>query len=352
MRLISSLLIAFLVMGLMGCKKEDCNPPENTSSALENGFLVLNEGLFQQNNASLTFVREDNQTIENRLFLNENGRLLGDTGNDMEIYQNNIYIVVNASSTIEVVNKETLKSVAQISMQYQGNSISPRAIDFYNNSAFVCGFDGYVYEINLSSNQITSRFQVGNNPEDVLVVNDKLFISNSGGLNAPNYDSTVFIYDILTSQITAKNVGANPGKLIADATGDVYVVKRGNYSSDPSSLVRLDVQNNYEPTALNIPCTSIFLDNDVLYLGFYDFSASTSNISTFDVNTESILNANFISSTDILTLYGVAVKNNVVYCMDARGFTNTGVIRKFNANGNNIGAYEVGLNPNKILFYE
>lgn len=349
MRLISSLLIAFLIIG---CKKDDCNPPEDLSSSLEKGFLVLNEGLFQQNNASLTFVREENQNIENQLFLSKNGRLLGDTGNDMKEYQNNIYIVVNASNTIEIVNKETLKSVAQISMQYQGNSISPRAIDFYNNTAFVCGFDGYVYEVNLSSNQITSRFQVGLNPEDVLVVDNKLFISNSGGLNAPNYDSTVFIYDILTAQITEKNVGANPGKLIADKAGDVYVIKRGNYGSDPSTLVRLDAQNNYEPIALDIPCTSMFLDDDILYLGFYDFSASTSKVSTFDVSTENLVNASFLSSSDIITLYGVAIKNNVVYCMDARGFTNTGVIRKFNANGNNIGEYEVGLNPNNILFYD
>ena len=344
----------FLVSLLfVACKKDDCPPPADSSLTIENGFLVLNEGLFQQNNASLTFINEENATVQNNLFLSKNNRLLGDTGNEMVTYQNKIFIVVNASNTVEVVDKTSLKVEQQISLQYQGNSTAPRAIDFYENHAYVCAFDGYVYKIDLNTYQIVGRFAVGNNPEDLLVVGDKLFISNSGGLNAPNYDSTVFIFDFNSNTITDTIlVGANPGKMIADAQGDVYVIKRGNYSTDPSALVLLDGQNNYQPISLNVPCTALFLEEDVLYIGFYDFNASTSNVSTYNVVTESLVNANFISSSSIMTLYGIAVKNGSVYCMDARGFTNTGVIRVFNATGNSLAEYEVGLNPNTILFYD
>ncbi|MGB0933296.1 MAG: YncE family protein [Lishizhenia sp.] len=350
MRLINILVLSLLVVA---CKKDDCPTPDNSNSALEKGFLVLNEGLFQQNNASLSFVNEDNLTFQNQLFLNRNGRLLGDTGNDMVAYQDKVYIVLNASNTLEVLDKTTLKVEQQISLHYQGSSTSPRAIDFHDNYAYVCAFDGYVYKINLSNYEIETRFAVGNNPEDVLVVNDRLFVSNSGGLNAPDYDSTVMIFDLNTHTIIdTVFVGANPGRMIADAEGDVYVIKRGDYAADPSSLVYLDAQNNYQTTDFNLPCTSFFVEGNVLYLGFYDYNTSTSSVATFDTETEGILNSNLITSSSLITLYALAVKNEMVYCMDARGFTNTGVIRVFNSSGNSVGEYEVGLNPNSIIFYD
>ena len=107
MRLIK--FLSCLCLLLYSCGKNN-EPPIETES-ISNGALVLCEGLFQQNNAQLSFVSFNNNQIENNVFLNRNGRQLGDTGNDIKKYGNKIYIVVNVSSTIEVLDANTLRKI-------------------------------------------------------------------------------------------------------------------------------------------------------------------------------------------------------------------------------------------------
>ena len=191
MRLIK---VVFLILLLHSCDK---NPdPVNTNNEIENGALVLCEGLFQHNNSQLSYIDFENQEVENGFFLNRVERQLGDTGNDIKRYGNKIYIVVNVSSTIEVLDAQSFQSLKQISMMNDGTAKQPRNIDFHENHAFVSCFDGFVDVIDTSSLELTQRIQVGTNPDQLLVIGQKLYVSNSGGLNYPQMDSTVSIIDL------------------------------------------------------------------------------------------------------------------------------------------------------------
>ena len=159
MRLIK--FLSCLCLLLYSCGKNN-EPPIETES-ISNGALVLCEGLFQQNNAQLSFVSFNNNQIENNVFLNRNGRQLGDTGNDIKKYGNKIYIVVNVSSTIEVLDANTLSSIKQISMMNGNTAKQPRAIVFHGGLAFVSCFDGYVDVIDTTSLSINSRYESRNN---------------------------------------------------------------------------------------------------------------------------------------------------------------------------------------------
>ena len=69
---------------LISCSKEE---PVNcgagsSKSVLTNGLLVMNEGLFQHNNAKLSWVDLSNDEVIS-FFENKNQRPLGDTGNDV-----------------------------------------------------------------------------------------------------------------------------------------------------------------------------------------------------------------------------------------------------------------------------
>ena len=95
---------------LFSCGKD--NEPPVTIDTISNGALVLCEGLFQQNNSQLSFVSFENNQVENNFFLNRNNRQLGDTGNDLKRYGDKIYIVVNVSSTIEILDANSFASVS------------------------------------------------------------------------------------------------------------------------------------------------------------------------------------------------------------------------------------------------
>lgn len=79
------------------------------------------------------------------------------TANDIALYGSKLYIVVNVSSTIEVIDFQTGISIKQIPMfTDNGSSRQPRHIAFYENKAYVCSFDGTVARIDTTSLQIES----------------------------------------------------------------------------------------------------------------------------------------------------------------------------------------------------
>lgn len=350
MRSINFLFIFTLF--LFSCKKEETVPPTPVD-VFSNGLLILNEGLFQQNNSSLSWVNLSNEEVNNSIFEQKTSRQLGDTGNDIARYGSKIYIVVNVSSTVEVLDAKSGAPLTQIQMTNGGVPKQPRSIAFAQGKAFVTCFDGYVDVIDTSNFAILQRIQVGANPEQILFTNEKLYVTNSGGLNYPNVDSTVSVIDPTSyAEITKITIGNNPGGLEVDHLGNLYAIARGNYGSIPSRMVRINTTTNTVTTTYPFNASGVTRMNDRLII--IASTSSTSSIQLFDPQTELIENTNFISTTGFTTLYGVQFdpNRNQLYCFDAMGYTNSGYVRVYSSTGSFIKNIHVGLNPSKALIYD
>lgn len=339
-------------MTLFSCKKDE---PQVTQVAenLDNGMIVLCEGLFQNNNASISWIDFESNAVTNNLFVAKTGRQLGDTGNDMQQYGGKIYIVVNVSSTIEVVDASTFKSIKQISMVNGGVSKQPRKLAFKGDKVYVTCYDGFVDVIDTASLTINQRIQVGSNPEGLSVANNKLYVANSGGLNFPLPDSTVSIIDLNThTELQKLKVGMNPGGVITDSQGDVYVVTRGDYAGVPSRMVRIDTQNDLLAETFSFDASSIYPMNDQFLISYYDYSTSVSSIGLFNPLTETMTNSNYLNTYSITTLYGMKYHSsrNTIFVFDAMNYSNTGYVREFSTAGIELTNYHVGLNPTQIIF--
>jgi len=351
MRSLSKLI--WIILLLIACKKKD--PPATAPESLSNGILVLNEGLFQQNNSSISWIDLSNSNITSDLFLASNNRQLGDTGNDMVLHGGKIYVVMNGSGLIEVLNKQTGKSIKQIPMLNGGVNKSPRSITFHGSKGFITCYDGFVDVLDTVSLSITQRIPVGKNPEDLIVSNGKLFVSNSGGLHAPLMDSTVSVIDLVSlTELQRITVGKNPGKIEVDAQGDIYVIARGNYSSIPSRMVRINGGDLSSVHHFDFDAFGIEKMNDQFLISYYNFSTQQSAVRLFDPQSETLINNNFIPMDQITTLYGVKYDpyRNKIYCLDAMSFTNTGYVRRYSASGVYETSFKVGLNPSNLIFYE
>lgn len=345
-------ILFVLLLLLSACKKEEIEEP-TINHASKNGVLVLNEGLFQHNNSSLTWVNLENMEVSNNIFMDINERPLGDTGNDMIRYGGKIYIAVTGSSTLEIIDRKTFKSIKQIPFNYNNQAQEPRKIAVHDGQVFVSSFDGYVTAIDTTNFQIKKRIKVGRNPEGVCVSNASLFVANSGGLDFQNPDSTVFEIDLNTlAVVDTFVVGDNPGAIIADDFDHVYVVKRGDYAGDPSELIKINTQNK-TVSNLGLTVSTISKKDNSLYLSYYNHSTSSSAVSIFDCASQTVLESNFISNQDITTLYGFTpIKSTEFIALDAMQFTNTGYLRFFNSSGSLTNSIQVGLNPNSIIYYE
>lgn len=89
-----------------------------------------------------------------------NKRSLGGTPQDAIVYGSKMYIAIYGSNIIEIVDKNTAKSIKQIvptSTQGEG----PRDIIAANGKVYVSMYDGYVSRIDTLSLTIDATLKVG-----------------------------------------------------------------------------------------------------------------------------------------------------------------------------------------------
>lgn len=327
--------------------------PENTNEI--GRLFVLSEGLYNQNNSTLCCIDFTNRTIETNFFEKINKRGLGDTANDMKRYGNQLWIVVNGSSQIEIINLATGKSLKQILLIDNGKNRLPRYVTYWEGKAYVCCFDGTVAQIDTTSLEVEDYLTCGRNPDGIGAVNGKLYISNSGGLDFPTYDSTVSVIDLATKQEIKKiNVGINPYKLEVDNEGDVYVVSRGNNLDIKPKWYRIDSKSDEVVQIFNdLPVVNFVIHNDTAYLYNFDFVTNDYWIKSFNCKTEQIIRDHFITDDTVIerpySIYAHPVNGNI-YITDAKNYTSNGDLFCFDKNGKlRYDIKGIGLNPNAVL---
>lgn len=332
-------------------KPEVVKPEINFGS---NKVFILNEGLFNQNNSSITFKEEGDKIAEQHVFRRVNGRGLGDTGNDIAIYGQKIYVLVSGSSQLEVVNASNCQSVKQVPLFYEGVPMQPRNLAFWQNYLFISCFDGHVVVMDTISCTPLKYLVAGRNPEGIAVSNNKLFVSNSGGLDFPNYDNSVSVFDLHGfTKVATLTVGENPGGLEADGNGNVFVIVRKNPESE-KSLIKIINADLVEVTdSILINSSGIKIKGDSLLIKDYSYVKNTSSVKLYSISGQTLVNSAFIKGSDFQVLYGlnVDIRSGEIYCSDARDFVSNGKVRVYDFSGNFKYEFEAGVNPGHITFY-
>jgi YVTN family beta-propeller protein len=349
-KLSTLLAAAALSITLASCHKDKKVTPVTTPVA--NGLYVLNQGLFNHNNSTLSFYNYTSKQVSPDVFTSTNARGLGDTGNDIEIYGSKMYIVVNISSTVEVVDAKTSKSLKQIKLFNGATAREPRDVVFYKNNAYVTSYDGTVAVIDTAALSVSKYITVGRNPEQLAVANGKLYVANSGGLDFPNYDKTVSVIDLATQTVTKTlNVVVNPQNVVADNYGNVYVLSAGDYSAaNPPSLAIIDDNTDVVKSQTNFDGSNMAIQGDNIY-----FISSAGKIVIYNAKTQTVSNSNFISDgTVITTPYSVNgdATTGEVFVTDAKDYTSNGTLYAFDKNGKKEYSVTVGINPGKIALFK
>ncbi len=358
------LLLVLFVWLVQGCDDmEDRNEPVggggNGSEPGTEEIYILCEGLFNLNNSTLAHHSFYNGTTVTDYFRQINRRGLGDTANDMAIYGDRLYIVVNVSSQIEVIDLYTGTSIGQVSLlSDNGSSRQPRYIAFEGNKAYVCCYDGTVARIDITSLTVESYIRVGRNPDGICVQNGKLYVSNSGGLDAQaqGVDRTVSVINISTfKEIQRIEVGPNPGPIRADEYGYVYVAIRGeNIEKGEYQLVQIDAQTDAVTQVFDEKVLNFAVNDQLAYLSYTVSGTNESGIKVLNVHTGQIVRESFVTDgTVVHTPFSIQVNpfNGNVYLTDAYDYQVTGDVLCFNPQGElQFRIDNVGLNPNCVVF--
>lgn len=346
-------IMLMVISGFNSCTKDDKPLPPDNAANYSNGLVILNEGLFQQNNASLCFYSFSDSQVYTQAFFTENGRGLGDTANDFETYtldgKTYIIIAVDISSQIEIVEANSLKSVAQIPLFDGTAPREPRRIEVNGYAAYVCNFDGTVSVIDLTTYEVVKTISVGANPDGMVQVGDELYISNSGGLNFPVYDSTVSVIDMTTREVVDNiETRINCTKMIVDSQNEIYVLSNGNYSDIGPALLKIDPITKQVVSTININTSAVEKVSDWIY--YYDITSET--IRRFNMISDTNESVELINVSGYNTFSGMQYIEELqtLFCFDANGYVNASTIRAYNSAG--VFQYEFGaeLNAKKISY--
>lgn len=286
-------LAGMLILLVSSCRSDDeelvLSSVTNVTPGVQvtgpvNGFFLLNEGNMGSNKASLDYFDYASGNYCKNIYPELNPtvqKALGDVGNDIQINGDKLFAVINVSHLVEVMDVNTARHLAAIPIP------NCRYIVFNGRYAYVSSYAGkvvidpnarlgYVAKVDLNSLQVVDTCDVGYQPEEMVVVGNKLYVANSGGYRVPNYDNTVSVIDLNTfTEIKKITVGINLHRMAIDARGNIYVSSRGDYYDIHSKVYVINSHNDMVTDVLNFPASEFCLSGDSLFYYSTEYSKYT-----------------------------------------------------------------------------
>ncbi|NLA62373.1 MAG: YncE family protein [Bacteroidales bacterium] len=342
-------LVALLSTLITACSKDDPiidgddDLPSQTVTAID-GFYLLNQGNMNTNTASLDFYDFTSGKYQSNVFSNTNPEAvlgLGDVGNDLAIYGSKLYAVINKSSKVEIMDAKTAKRIKVVDVD------NARFITFAEGKAYVSAYgsslNGFVAEIDTATFEISRTVEVGRQPEQLAVVDGKIYVANAGWASAPDYETSLSVIDLNSFSVINKiEVGTNLLHVKADEYGDLYVSSQGDFGAVTSKLLVVDTKTDMVKKTFDVPVANLTIVDDLAYIvsSTYDWE-TYSNITGYhqiDVKNEVLLNGSFLPksiSDEIKSPSALAVDpaSKFIYIADALDYASPGKLYCINKDG-------------------
>lgn len=336
------------------------------------GFYLVNEGNMGSNKCTLDYFDYFTGLYARNFYAERNPNVikeLGDVGNDIGIYGSKLYVVVNCSHKVEVLDSRTGTRLGQVDIP------NCRYVRFYRGKAYVSSYvgpvlidpdapKGAVYEVDTTSLKVTRKVSVGYQPEEMEIVDDYMYVANSGGYRVPNYDNTVSVIQMVDfKQVQQIPVGINLHRLKKDRYNKLWVTSRGDYQSRPSRMYVMDKRRGYNQMivtdTLPFGVSNMAIRGDSLYFYSTEWNNYTqSNTITYgivDIRTKQLVSNNFITDgteKEITIPYGIAVhpETGDILVTDAKNYVSSGTLYCFDRLGRKKWSVRTGDIPAHITF--
>lgn len=351
-KLRTTLLFSFI--GILPLAFTSCEENEGEEEEIQvEGIYVVNEGQFGNNNGAISLMDPESEDVITGYFEDKNGRTPGDVVQDLSFSDTKGYVVVNNSKKMEIVDKNTFESVDVMNSLSYPRQFLP--IDqnkgYLTNGSSADSSRGHVLVIDLNEHMITDSIEVGRGPESMVKVDNKVFVTNSGGFKK---DNTVSVIDASSDEvIETVEVGYIPTDMVKDKNNDVWALCKGlnalqtggptpsnlvkigsdDYQTDSYELGKISSQGNY--------LLDIDADGELLYFagenGVYEM-----NISDSETPSAPVIDR---------TPYGLDInpENGNIYCTTT-DFETKGFIYRYDQEYQLKDSTQVGYNPNAVVF--
>ena len=327
--------ICFFIL-LTSCRGDEIIYPtigtHVTDEVRQGGLYVLCEGNMGSNKARLDYINLHSGDYYSNWYGAQNPRQmkeLVDVGNDIQQYGNRLYAVINCSHKVEVMDMQA-RHIGQVDIpncRYMAFSGDKMYVSAYVGSIADPELLGSVYEVDTATLQITREVKVGHQPDEMCIIDNTLYVCNSGGYLTNRYDSTLSVIDLNSFTETEKiPVGLNPTRVRKDNQNHLWVCCQGNYSTVSPTIVVL------EPSAvlkrLPVACSNISIQGTTAYV-IDNEAPKLRAFSTIDFTEQE----QPIEISNYEHPYGLLATEDVIYITDAKNYVSSGVLHCYSYNG-------------------
>ena len=384
-----------LAIGLMSCRGDDIIFPaeyevlpmesREWSSFAQNepiGMYLLNEGNMGSNKATIDYLDFSKGIYIRNIYGERNPNVikeLGDVGNDIQVYGNRLYAVINCSHKVEVMDLHSCRRIGQIDIP------NCRYIRFHGDKAYISSYVGPVsidpnaqlgaiFEVDTATLHITRQVTVGYQPEEFEIIGNYLYVANSGGYRAPDYDSTLSVVDLTDfRQVKKIPVCINPHRVRKDQYNRLWITSRGDHKDVQPQLTCFSPITNSSserpiggtPSNSHIVASYSISPSEMVIIGdsMYYYSAHWSDETMSNQITYGVLNIQYpITYTqsfitdgteqNIKIPYGIQVNpfNGDIYITDAKNYVSSGQLHCYSREGKRKWSVRTGDIPAHMCF--
>ena len=325
--------ICFALFLFLSCKKEEETPTPTLSVwNSESSVLICNEGNFGWGNATISIYNKSTQKLTDSIYLKSNGYNLGDVCQSALIHNNYIYVVVNNSEKIDVLDfnfkvQHTIKGFN-----------SPRYILPVNDEkAYVTDlYEDKIWIVNLKTNDISGAINCKGWTEEMVLLENTVWVTNLES-------KYLYLIDIETDKLDSIEVGSEVKSIQKDYNNNIWALKSG------ITPALLEITKEKKITTYKIPKNYSLnkLRYDAIHNSLYFINK---NIARFNVSNKT-LNNNFIAQNERL-FYGLQIDptNGDVYVSDVKNFIQNSTTYIYDKNGNKKHELETGIITNFFVF--
>ena len=343
-------------------------------------LYILNEGVMGMGNSSIDFYDFADGTYVTDAFPAANPDVpfgLGNTGNDLAVYGGKLWAVMNGSNLVEVMDALTIEHIMDIDVP------ACRDIAFSGRYAYVTSWagnvsddgdrTGMVYRIDINSLSIAGTVEVGYQPEDIAVLDGKIYVANSGGMT-DGYDNRLSIIDEESFSLErAVEIAANICDIAPDAYGRLWISSPGDYYSVHSGIYVYDTVSGTvlksEPGANILPewindirVSSMYSTGSHLWVlgneNEWDYTAGAGKYCLYTIDCQALtMTRTELSRTGAESIYNpygiwVSPDEKTIAITDAASYTEPGYILFLDANLNFVSSFQTGFLPGHFAVLE
>ena len=339
------LLGVFAATFLFSCSNSDDNTIDNggTEESFKYGYLVVNEGGYGFNNASVSYISPTISRIHANIFsAKNNGELLGDVAQSITFDGDVAYIVMNNSNMIRIVDRYTFKQIGEITEEMT----LPRYAAVANGKLYVTNSgdvmekgDEFITVYDLESNSFIKRIDVDIVAEEIFANDNYLYV----GSDPWAIEHKIGIFDLSSDELVNTITLENKITGMLKNSGDgIYVLESSSEKSAISKIDGTTLVKNITTTAAR-DAQFLALDNGYLYTVANGNQVFKINATMPNFPSNPAFN---ISISD--NLYGFNIINGNVFVADTNFLAGTSSVLIYNLQGDFVKWFQGGVGTSKF----